>query len=296
MSILKKAHLGEVSVTVWPEVLKEMCRGKEHPRAGVGVGETAHAVRGTSRYTEAPAGVTLLAGALLFLASVLAAGCAGSGAADSRITVAQFESLNDLEALLPLTPDSIVTRYRNYDSLAFRNIYSDKLTYVTDLIDSLNGSIPDSLRIDTLAIDHSFGTFGEAARSGRSIVISASYFIVFDDWSVLRSVVFHEFGHIAYDLLGSSDRRTVDTVWRALESGALLYLFHDGEYSGNARFGGHPDESPSELFASAYNLIHNRAAEMRARLTYVEPRHFPLIRMLSILTGNSESAVVASEP
>lgn len=28
MSILKKAHLGEVSVTVWPEILKQMCRKK----------------------------------------------------------------------------------------------------------------------------------------------------------------------------------------------------------------------------------------------------------------------------
>jgi aspartate--ammonia ligase len=28
MSILKKAHLGEVSVTVWPKILKDMCREK----------------------------------------------------------------------------------------------------------------------------------------------------------------------------------------------------------------------------------------------------------------------------
>ena len=28
MSLLKKAHLGEVSVTVWPEILKEMCRDR----------------------------------------------------------------------------------------------------------------------------------------------------------------------------------------------------------------------------------------------------------------------------
>jgi aspartate--ammonia ligase len=28
MSILKKAHLGEVSATVWPKVLKDMCRKK----------------------------------------------------------------------------------------------------------------------------------------------------------------------------------------------------------------------------------------------------------------------------
>ena len=28
MQILRKAHLGEVSVTVWPKVLKEMCTKK----------------------------------------------------------------------------------------------------------------------------------------------------------------------------------------------------------------------------------------------------------------------------
>ena len=246
---------------------------------------TALRKRGTLHQAAAPAGVTLLAGALLFLASFLVAGCAGSGAADNRITVAQFESLNDLESLLPLTPDSIVTRYRNYDSLAFRKIYKDKLVYVTDLIDSLNGSVPDSLRIDTLAIDHSFGTFGEAARSGRSIVISASYFIVFDDWSILRSVVFHEFGHIRHDMLGADVKAELAAIWKELEVSALLYLFRDGEYSGNARFGGHPDDSPAELYASAFNLVQNRLPEIRVRLTYVENRHFPLIRRLATLAG-----------
>jgi aspartate--ammonia ligase len=28
MLLLRKAHLGEVSVTVWPDVLKEMCHAK----------------------------------------------------------------------------------------------------------------------------------------------------------------------------------------------------------------------------------------------------------------------------
>ena len=28
MLLLRKAHLGEVSVTVWPQVLKEMCAGR----------------------------------------------------------------------------------------------------------------------------------------------------------------------------------------------------------------------------------------------------------------------------
>jgi hypothetical protein len=108
--------------------------------------------------------------------------------------------------------------------------------------------------------------------------MSAGYFIAFDDRSVLRSVTFHEFGHIAYVLLRPADKAAVDSVWRELEESALLYLFHDGEYSGNARFGGHPDESPAELFASAFNLLHNRLPEVRAKLKYVEPRHYTLVR------------------
>ena len=36
MLLLRKAHLGEVSVTVWPEVLKEMCAATQHRRARVG--------------------------------------------------------------------------------------------------------------------------------------------------------------------------------------------------------------------------------------------------------------------
>ena len=28
MALLRKAHLGEVSVTVWPKILKDICRGK----------------------------------------------------------------------------------------------------------------------------------------------------------------------------------------------------------------------------------------------------------------------------
>ncbi len=237
------------------------------------------------RHVAATATVFFFIRILPFMAAIMLAGCLGAGASDGRVTVAQFESLNDLEALLPLTPDSIVTRYRNYDSLAFREIYSEKLAYVTGLIDSLNASFPENLRIDTLAIDHSFSSFGTAARNGRSIGISASYFIVFDDWIVLRSVVFHEFGHIAYDILEPEEKREVGSIWKELEAGALLYLFRDGEYAGNARFGGHPDENPAELYASAFNLVQNRLPEIRVRLTYVERRHFPLLRRLATLAG-----------
>lgn len=239
------------------------------------------------------AGIFLIA--FIGVATGLDSGCAPAGPT-AGITVTQVESLRDLEAVLPLTPDSVLSRYRNYDSVAFREVYSGKLAEVTALIDSLNGALPSSVRIDTLAIDHSFGALGVAARIRNTIMVSASYFIVFDDPGVLRSVVFHEFGHIQYSRLGADVGLVVDSIWRKLEEGALLYLFHDGEYSGNARFGGHPDENPSELFASAYNLAHNRMNEVNARLTYVDPRHYPVIRRLLVLTGAAPPAAGATSP
>ena len=192
----------------------------------------------------APQGASL-PGAVLVVLLALSAGVPGCTGSGSRISVAQVDSFNDLEAFLPLAPDSIVNRYRNYDSLAFRTVYRGKLEYVTALIDSLNANLPNSLRIDTLAINHSFGAFGEAARSGGTIVMSAGYFIAFEDRNVLRSVVFHEFGHIVNERLTPEEKEDLAGIWRELEGSALLYLFRDGEYSGNARFGGHPDESPS---------------------------------------------------
>ena len=43
MLLLRKAHLGEVSVTVWPQILKDMCARAEHPRARLAVGAPARA-------------------------------------------------------------------------------------------------------------------------------------------------------------------------------------------------------------------------------------------------------------
>jgi hypothetical protein len=67
-------------------------------------------------------------------------------------------------------------------------------------------------------------------------------------------------------------------LWLQVQESALFYLFRDGEYSGNARFGGHPEESPAELFASAFNLARNRPEEIAARLRFVDRRLHPLVR------------------
>jgi len=199
----------------------------------------------------------------------------------------RIEEIRSFDSLLPIGPDSVLALYRKYDRTTFNAEFHPRLVAVGLLIDSLNTSVPLGGAIETLAIDHTFESFGIAARTGKSLYISGSYFFLYTDDAVLRSIVFHEFGHIRYSLLREAQRESVATVWDRLQSFALVYLFRDGEYSGNAKFGGHPDESPTELFASAFNLFHNRSEELRSRLRYVDPQHEELVSMLKLIVTGS---------
>lgn len=228
---------------------------------------------------------------VLFLGiTILAAwtGCSSSrsgGEAVGRagVTVSLVEELRSIEALLPIAPDSIVELYRKFDTRSFYTTFGDHIQAARLLIDSLNTSLPPEFQIDTLSIDHTFENFGTAARIGKSIYLSSSYFFSFDDPAVLRSVITHEFGHIYFDRMTSAQRADLNDIWQQLQGSALFYLFRDGEYSGNARFGGHPDESPTELFASAFNLFSNKEDELFARFRYIEPKHTELVLRLQRL-------------
>lgn len=207
----------------------------------------------------------------------------GEATVRAGVTVSLIEELRSVEALLPLAPDSIVELYRKFDTKSFHATFGDHIQALRLLIDSLNAPLPSDLRIDTLSIDHTFENFGTAARIGRSIYLSSSYFFSFEDPAVLRSVITHEFGHIHFDRMTHAQRADLEDIWRQLQGSALFYLFRDGEYSGNARFGGHPDESPTELFASAFNLFNNKEDELFARFRYVEPKHARLVLRLQRL-------------
>jgi hypothetical protein len=229
--------------------------------------------------------------AALLLAAV-AGGCAGGrppaaveedGAPD--ITITDIEGLEQFENLLPVPPDSIVRLYRQFDRKAFYGTFQPDLDYLSRLVDSLNAFVPPGRRIDTLAIDHSFGGFGNAARSGRSLYLSSSYFFVYRSRAVLRSVTFHEYGHLFEEMLDDRGRGELDAVWKEMRGSAILYVFRDGEYSGNAWFGGHPEDSPEELFASAFNIFNTRPDELRARLRYVDDRYRELVDRLRTLVG-----------
>ncbi len=208
---------------------------------------------------------------------VLVAGCAATR--EVRIK----EGLGLFESLLPIAPDSVIGLYARFDPTTFHSSYKTELAFARHVMDSLNAQLDEASRIDTLAIDHALENFGNAARSRKTLYISSSYFFLFNDLRVIRSVLTHEYGHIFYDQLTMRQREALVEIWGKVQERALFYLFRDGEYSENARFGGHPDESPEELFASAFNLFHNKAEELRARLLYVDPAHHHLIRSLEQL-------------
>ena len=115
--------------------------------------------------------------------------------------------------------------------------------------------------------------------------ISSSYFYMYASPEVSRSVVTHEFGHRYYHTLTPLVQASLDTAWNALQRSALFYIFRDGEYAGNARFGGHPEESPAELFASAFNVIRNRPGELASRLLFVSNKDRPLTDRLIAIVG-----------
>ncbi len=177
-----------------------------------------------------------------------------------------------MESLLPIVADSVVERYERYEPALFYATYGDLVRGATAIVDSLNRPLSESLRIDTLAIDHTFESLGEAARRGRTLYLSSSYFYLYESLPLIRSVIWHEFGHVYYSRLSASMRRNMEDIWRASRATAMFYVFRDGEYSRNARFGGHPEDSPEELFASAFNLFSNNPEEILARIGYLNAR------------------------
>jgi len=210
-------------------------------------------------------------------------GVEGSSGYSGTLTIAQIDELRSREALLPIAPDSVIERYRRYPPAEFNREFAPRIGEVAEFIDSLNQGLPQDLRIDTLAIDHTFENIGAAGRLGTKLYLSSSFFFLYDGSLVLRSVVTHEFGHIHYDMLTPDERQELEEIWSELQQSALFYVFADGEYSANARFGGHPQDTPEELFASAFNLFRNNERELQARLAYVDPEHYAAIGRLNSL-------------
>jgi hypothetical protein len=231
--------------------------------------------------------------------SLLALACAShryTAEYTGHVTVEQIEELRSVEVLLPIAPDSVIERYRRYDPPTFKAVYRGSIEEVAGILDSLNRTLEPRFRIDTLAIDHTLENIGAAGREGNTLYLSASYFYMFDDPAVLRSVISHEYGHILYEYLTDEEREELAGIWFDLAESALYYIFHDGEYSGNARFGGHPEDDPEELLASANNLLTNRREELAGRLRFVDPWHYPLVNRLDRLVTTVRNRVMRPLP
>jgi hypothetical protein len=199
------------------------------------------------------------------------------------VTLEQIEELRSIEVLLPVSADTVVERYRRYEPRAFYATYAGYIQEVTRMMESLNRPLPAEEWIDTLAIDHTFENIGEAARQGRTIYLSSSYFYLYESLPVLRSVVTHEFGHLYLGRLSTEGKKELKEIWEKLQNAALFFVFHEGEYAENARFGGHPEDSPEELFASAFNLFVNRPEEVATRAQFVTSEHRQLVERMGAL-------------
>ena len=223
---------------------------------------------------------------LIFASFLLPGGCAPvmEDATKSpkrvEVTIAERRQFESFESLIPIPPDSALTLYSRLSPEEFHKQYRPLVDFVTSLVDSFNRTVDSRYTIDTVFINHAVADFAEAGQTGRTLYISSSYFFLFNDTRILRSVLTHEFGHIRYRMLDSASAGHIDALWERLRETALFYLFRDGEYSGNARFGGHPEDSAAELFASAYNLVRNRPEELRARFRYADSDHLPLLMQI----------------
>lgn len=196
------------------------------------------------------------------------------------MTVTQRTQLESFDSLIPVAPDSVIAMYNQFPPEKFYARYGRQIDFVTALIDSFNNTVGPRHAIDTLCIEHALEYFADAGQSGHTLMISSSYFFLFDDRYVLRSVLTHEFGHVHYRMLDSVALRLADRLWTQVQEAALFYLFREGEYSGNAWFGGHPQDNPSELYASAYNLVRNNPEELRVRFGYVDTLHTSLLKQV----------------
>jgi hypothetical protein len=209
----------------------------------------------------------------------------GCGGLSRTVTLEQIEELKMLESLLPVAADSVVERYERYEPKLFYATYGYLVRGAIAIIDTLNGPLPSALRIDTLAIDHTFEGLGEAARRSSTLYLSSSYFYLYESLPVIRSVIWHEFGHVYYSHLSADKCRQMGLIWEDVRATAMFYVFRDGEYSRNARFGGHPEDSPEELFASAFNLFANNPEEVDARVGYLTVREIDIVNRLRGLVG-----------
>jgi hypothetical protein len=232
--------------------------------------------------------------AFLLLASVVIAGCGVEPSAEKArtITKQQRQQLEILERYFPIVPDSIAALYRHFDPVTFRDTFSAELAETSRLVDSLNANLPSQLRIDTLAIDHSFEGISEAGHAGKALYISSSYFYLYNDIKVIRSVVFHEFGHLYYGMLDRSQVNEISNLWLELQRADGLYLFHDGEYRYNSRFGGHPEDSPAELFASAFNLLQNSSRSVAIRSWLLPESHRTIVDRLSAIVRQAAGRTI----
>lgn len=98
--------------------------------------------------------------------------------------------------MIPVAPDNVIGLYGRFDPTIVHSSDITDLAFARRFVDSLNAQLDEASRFDTFAIGHAIENFGNAVRSGKTIDISSSYFIVLNVRHVIHSVLTHEYKHI----------------------------------------------------------------------------------------------------
>lgn len=150
-------------------------------------------------------------------------------------------------------------------------------------LQALNRMVPAEYRVSTIVVtynslddneEHSIPKGGATNAWARTDGIYFGFGLIneFSGTQVVPDVVAHEFGHKLHESLPLSSRFFLEwyrvkmfNFYAVLGNTGLFWLFKDGEY-GEMKNAGHPWDSGSELFASAFMIRRNHFDEFLNRL------------------------------
>lgn len=188
--------------------------------------------------------------------------------------------LNNIEVVVRGTPSppvqdekkycpqclDIMKRYREADTTDLLEEYREPLSTATRIIDSLNDLFPVEHHVKRLVLWRGVGRMYHSQLVNDEIHIAAAYLFLYPSPVPLRSVIFHEMGHALFDALAEREQENFRVLWNdALENG-IIDLFKEGTYPKNLFLLGHPEDDPSELFASALAIVNIYQREFNKRI------------------------------
>lgn len=160
--------------------------------------------------------------------------------------------------------DSLVkVRYAQYDRADFLKRFKIKAEAAACFINSLNHAYPALPPVSVVYIVSGKDWYKTDCYFDGSIFVSSGEFFMDDTLSIgrLLYVLAHEWGHSLYDYVSKDWEAgfAFHLLWYFCKLNDSFHFFEDRLYTND--WGGHPQDHPSELFASAFNILNFHSQE-----------------------------------